>query len=62
MADLCYAECHLKLLSPMLSVIYSMCHILALHAECHTFKPFMPSVFMLNVVMLNVVAPCAPLD
>jgi len=40
MAERCYAECHLCLLSLMLSV---------------TYKPIMLSVVMLNVVMMTVI-------
>jgi hypothetical protein len=43
--DAMLSECHLCLLSLMLSV---------------TYKPFMLSVFMVNVVMLSVVAPEKP--
>ncbi len=40
MAERCYAECHLSWLSLILSV---------------TYKPFMPNVIMVSVVILNVI-------
>jgi hypothetical protein len=44
----------LSLVSFMLGVIYAKS---VTYTECRK-KPTMPSVFMLNVAMLSVVAPC----
>jgi hypothetical protein len=48
MLSVSYAECQLCSVSNFLSVVY---------AECQIQATFMPSVTMLNVVMLSVVEP-----
>jgi hypothetical protein len=51
-----YADCHLSCVSFMLSGIYAECHLCWVSFMLSgTNKPFMHSVFILNVVMLSVI-------